>query len=419
MSWFGDVLKGAVNGIVGGLPGIGLGAATSLIGGAIDSHFQGSAMDKQNAWSEKMNLQQQEWQEKMWNMNNEYNTPAAQMQRAIDAGINPNTVAGNGDMGQAVMAQQPVIPNSNSGFGVGSAAANMTNSAQLGLLQAQKDNIEADTQNKLANAGTQEAQKELIGKQVENFKIQNDWLPKEKEAYIGEVHAQTSSLVEKAHLDKVQADQVEYMVDNILPLQKELTLKEIAQVGVAIKELLARANAANASAAASYAQKGLLEKQAENVQQQTEGLKIENKYKDLMLRLSNMKTVGEIQGLKLSNDEAKYYVDQLKTFGFNVSEADMDPIIKAVLLSQLGNANEVSKALNNTEDLGRVLGDHSADDLLNMVLSIMGNVASGYVTGKSIGSGIGPVKGVSTGTRNLQSPPGGWFGSSSTSQFNP
>ena len=37
----------------------------------------------------------------MWNRNNEYNTPLAQMQRLKDAGLNPNLMYGQGTTGNA------------------------------------------------------------------------------------------------------------------------------------------------------------------------------------------------------------------------------------------------------------------------------------------------------------------------------
>lgn len=48
---------------------------------------------------------QQEW--KMWNAENEYNTPAAQMQRYADAGVNPYMAVGNVSSGNASSMSSP------------------------------------------------------------------------------------------------------------------------------------------------------------------------------------------------------------------------------------------------------------------------------------------------------------------------
>lgn len=57
-----------------------------------------------NAWSQERNLEenanqsriQREWQEEMWNKNNQYNTPLAQKQRLEAAGVNPYSVLAQG-----------------------------------------------------------------------------------------------------------------------------------------------------------------------------------------------------------------------------------------------------------------------------------------------------------------------------------
>lgn len=70
-----------------------------------------------NAWSQERNLEenanqariQREWQEEMWNKNNEYNTPLSQKQRLEDAGINPYSVLAQGgaDSGNSSSPVQP------------------------------------------------------------------------------------------------------------------------------------------------------------------------------------------------------------------------------------------------------------------------------------------------------------------------
>lgn len=67
------------------------GSAVSTAGGII-----GQAMA--NKANRKLQQQQLNWNEEMWNQNNQYNTPQAQMQRFRDAGLNPNLVLGQGSM---------------------------------------------------------------------------------------------------------------------------------------------------------------------------------------------------------------------------------------------------------------------------------------------------------------------------------
>lgn len=54
---------------------------------------------------------QRDWQERMWNQSNEYNTPAMQMQRFREAGLNPNLIYGQGNSGNATSAGQGAMAN--------------------------------------------------------------------------------------------------------------------------------------------------------------------------------------------------------------------------------------------------------------------------------------------------------------------
>ena len=80
----------------------------------------------------------------MWEKNNEYNSPAAQLQRAKDAGINPNAVLGNS------VASPPVTSSPMSGSAASSSASIASSlllqDAQLANLmaQARKTNSDAD-----------------------------------------------------------------------------------------------------------------------------------------------------------------------------------------------------------------------------------------------------------------------------------
>lgn len=55
--------------------------------------------------SGKLNRKTRKWNEKMWDRQNEYNLPSAQMQRFKDAGLNPNLIYGQGTAGNAEKAQ--------------------------------------------------------------------------------------------------------------------------------------------------------------------------------------------------------------------------------------------------------------------------------------------------------------------------
>lgn len=94
----------------GGLTGAdivpGAGAALNFINSGIQRDFE----YQQSQMANRFNLE-------MWNRQNEYNTPAAQMQRFKDAGLSPHLIYGRGESGNAG-SPQPFVksertPNTN------------------------------------------------------------------------------------------------------------------------------------------------------------------------------------------------------------------------------------------------------------------------------------------------------------------
>lgn len=74
------------------------------------SHMPSTADLASNLWQNAMNARmskaQRKWNLEMWNRQNAYNTPAAQMQRYRDAGLNPNLAVSGGNPGNASQAPQ-------------------------------------------------------------------------------------------------------------------------------------------------------------------------------------------------------------------------------------------------------------------------------------------------------------------------
>ena len=57
-----------------------------------------------NQFNERMAMQQRDFQEKMWNKENEYNSASAQRQRLEEAGLNPYLMMSGGSAGVAQSA---------------------------------------------------------------------------------------------------------------------------------------------------------------------------------------------------------------------------------------------------------------------------------------------------------------------------
>ena len=73
--------------------------AMGLIGSALNYHYQSKLQEKQN----QFNLD-------MWNLQNEYNSPQAQMKRYEEAGLNPALIYSQGNPGNATSAPVQGVP---------------------------------------------------------------------------------------------------------------------------------------------------------------------------------------------------------------------------------------------------------------------------------------------------------------------
>lgn len=134
-----------------------IGGASSLLGGI----FGNSARKKEAA-------RQRAWNESMWNKQNAYNTPANQMQRLKDAGLNPALMYGKGNVGNAEKVQgyqQPQIENVGAGVAQSAAAG-----AQLSLVNTQKKLIEAQAV-KAGIEGSVKAGEYQIAKEMSKYQM--------------------------------------------------------------------------------------------------------------------------------------------------------------------------------------------------------------------------------------------------------
>jgi len=86
------------NAVTGGL--LGSGSGNSFLGGLVNTGLGtlGSYLTSQEQLKQQERLQDKAFNQsvEMWNMQNAYNTPKAQMERYAEAGLNPNLIYGNG-----------------------------------------------------------------------------------------------------------------------------------------------------------------------------------------------------------------------------------------------------------------------------------------------------------------------------------
>lgn len=132
----------------GPLVAAGISAGASLLGSAINAGSTARQNRLQREWNEKMYGIQRQDSLADWNMQNEYNSPTAQMQRLKAAGLNPNLVYGNG----ADATSGPVRSTESKSWSPQAPQVDLAGAAQSGLMayqdmrlrDAQLDNLKAN-----------------------------------------------------------------------------------------------------------------------------------------------------------------------------------------------------------------------------------------------------------------------------------
>lgn len=172
--------------------------AGSLIGGSMNKNAQGGANDinlriarETNQQQYQMFHEQNAFNERMYNEMQNYNTPAAQMQRYRDAGINPYIAAGNVQTGnaqsslQSAPAPQMNVAQVSPEIGLGSAVQSGVMQAsnvlaqfaqnELALSQASKNRAEAGWIDRLNGAQLSNLSADTIKKQNESSLLGTDY----------------------------------------------------------------------------------------------------------------------------------------------------------------------------------------------------------------------------------------------------
>lgn len=160
-----------------------------------------------------------------WNRENAYNTPAAQMQRMRQAGINPDLAATGGlTQGMSSFSSTPAASAPGGVSPVGSPDYNMAykNAMEARLLDAQTRNIDADTKNK----ETENSILSTEAKYVEAFKQQqldcgsvtitlNDSLARLNDAQIEETRSVITKLNAEAQKVRSENDVLQKQCESI------------------------------------------------------------------------------------------------------------------------------------------------------------------------------------------------------------
>lgn len=230
--------------------GSAIGAIGTIIGSAMASSNASEISSATLANNLQMQREQNAFNVQMWNATNEYNTPANQVKRLIEAGFNPNSFAQSATSGNASSSPQSVTPpyqpiNTDSAQIMSNGISNAVNSYISGIqadalikkANAESNNIitltpyqanvlEAEYGNKIANTRLSEEQihqlalnsakeRELKDVQIklgnvqtlktisekEYQELQNKWLPQLNSAQLHNIRS-------GAYLNAAQVDRI-------------------------------------------------------------------------------------------------------------------------------------------------------------------------------------------------------------------
>jgi hypothetical protein len=146
-----------------------------VVGEAVNAISTGAANRKSREFQVQMYNRQRQDALADWNMQNAYNSPASQMKRFKDAGLNPNLIYGRGDSGSAstVRSSSPGSFRSQPyQSDIGNIVSNMF---QLHANVVAKD---AETQKNLSEVALNASRKSEVEAQTENIKSSTrlkDW----------------------------------------------------------------------------------------------------------------------------------------------------------------------------------------------------------------------------------------------------
>lgn len=171
--------------------------ASSLLGGLFGGKSNQSEIDKANATNLQIarETNQQQYQmfqeqnafnERMYNQMQAYNTPAEQMQRYQDAGINPYIAAGNVQTGNVQSSLQ-------------SAQAPQLHTAQVAPALGMGDAIQ-NSFTQIGNVVAQYAQNELALSQAQKNRAEAGWVDRLNGAQFNKMSAETNNLQQQGSL---------------------------------------------------------------------------------------------------------------------------------------------------------------------------------------------------------------------------
>lgn len=193
-----------------------MGMASNAIGGLINGRIQRKTMREQNAFNAQEAQKNRDYQTEMWNKQNAYNTPLAQLQRLKEAGLNPYMMLNGGSAGnaqsapQGSQAQGAGLPNAPFSFGDKPFAA-LGDSLSQYLHDKRQSDLALDMQAKALAWERDKQQNEFNFEQpyqdekVDNLRKENEWFDRKMRQQLDLWDAQRAYYDNDRHVSHLMA----------------------------------------------------------------------------------------------------------------------------------------------------------------------------------------------------------------------
>lgn len=226
------------------------GEMVKMYGGILGNVLSYDAAQTANRINQQNAQETRAFDERMWHMANEYNTPANQVLRMREAGLNPAYMMGQSGVLDTGNANSPVkgqlaSPMVAPTYGNPFESLNPQAMAQTQLAESQAENLDADTLAKLKDIPKKEIEIKEIEQNIENLKSTNEQLKAQTSAIKSQEYTNLITSLSAVALDGAEMDK--------LRLEGQLTQKEIDAFDSRLKQELAliRANINKLNADAS------------------------------------------------------------------------------------------------------------------------------------------------------------------------
>lgn len=222
-----------------------IGAGATLLGTAGSAVSQG-----------KLNRATRKWNEKMWALQNKYNTPEAQMERFKQAGLNPNLIYGQGTSGNADAPKQwsPTAPDlSGIGGAVGKYFQTKLQQGQLERIRTENAILATDLEDRTLDL---DVKKKLSNVIVPNTQTDDHYSSDDPMHYVQApknmlyegAAAEIQSKLNRADIGRVQAT-----------VAKKTQAAQISKTGQEVLNMAAQHGLIKESQAKSISQRELME----------------------------------------------------------------------------------------------------------------------------------------------------------------